>query len=281
MRVNEVNFLRWDDGVPNPGLPRLPYAYWRDRARCGYMPIALPSESCSFYINTKTGLRFEEILELETELDAADLRLVATRASDGFAVDTNLGPLVKHVFPDNASRYNLHSTFVWPDLPEDVYNLQIMSGDLGVTLLTSNPIRVRTDQQKLYDTTTFCRFRHDRSLYNIRYHDLPGFYQQFRLNMSVVDEQVIGTNEVYDEVSTTDTVLAESREKLMTKLETYYFDRDSHIAAAIMVKHEFLELNGSLYSFKDEYKYTPNPLSKLSKGEVEVYNRSFTALNRC
>ena len=282
MQVNTANFIRWDDQNEDPGLPDVPFAYWRDRFHCGYMPIFSPGEAHSFYVNSKTGFRF---FVAEAEIDTNALRLALIRAENGDIVTQNLPVAVHNIPKQNEADpqfYNPYSSFVVPAAEDGIYFMRIFDGNTGATLLTSNLVIVRNDRARLLETTTFCRFRHDRTYYNIRYHDIPGFYQEIRLGISQADNpQVDVQSEEYTEVTTGQTVVSESTERLYKKFESYYFDKEAHIAASVMIGHKFVELNGDRYTRKAAYKSQSNPLSKLSKGEFEMWDNAFSELNRC
>jgi hypothetical protein len=64
-------------------------------------------------------------------------------------------------------------------------------------------------------------------------------------------------------------------------METYYFDKEAHEAAAVMVDHSYLELNSKIYVPKNAYKGPSNPLSKVGKGEIELWDQEFSTVNRC
>lgn len=277
MLVNTMNFIRWSDILQNPGLPDVPYTYWRDRTRCGYMPIFLPGEPTGFYINTPNGLNYP--------LDVSgDLRIQLLRAKDNLVVDEDFTPVRKHPLPESTEeepRFNLYGEFVNPLVGDGIYYLRIIVGGTGEIKLNSNYINVRNDQQRLYETTTYCRFAHDRTRDFIRYHDIPNFYQQIRLNIGLIAEQNEDEAEIYPEATTASTNMLESVERKAMKFESYYFDNASHDAAASMIKHEYLELNGKRYKFKTVYKRNDTLMSKLSKGEFEVYDESYATINRC
>jgi len=273
MQLNDVNFLRWFDALADPNLPTPPHAYWRNRYACDMRPIGLPGESQSFYINTANGLlppNGFESLRLNMVDDYSNL------------IASDIGVLQQHFIPDSSEgRYNIYCEYVIPFVSQGTKRLQIYDTVANQELYTSTPINIRHDQQRLYETTSFVRFRHDRFFYNIRYHDIPTFTQQFRLGLSVIEAQVEGENKVYKNAINGRARLLESVEDKVVRFETYYFDEAAHDACAIMIKHSFLEINNRLFQFKSGYKRTPNALNKLSKGEFEVYDQSFASINRC
>ncbi|HRE52226.1 MAG TPA: hypothetical protein PK339_12440 [Flavitalea sp.] len=269
MQVNRYNFLRWFNDQVDPNLPELPYAYHRDKGACGYMPIAPPAEAMNFYINSPVGFDYE---------DFPNLRLGMYRA-DGTLVAPSLGPLQQLELGDGT--YHIYCSLVVPAAEYGIHYFRIYRNSTGEELLRSSYVLVRTDMEDLYGSTIYCRFRHDRFFYNTYYAELPGFYQQFRLNLSVADEQVESEEEVYREVSTGKTRTLNSYESKAVKIESYYFDQSAHEATALMFRHSYVELNSRQYSLKSAYKYTPNPMSKYTKGEAEIYDLSFASVNRC
>jgi hypothetical protein len=271
LKITTANFLHWYDSQVDPGLPELPVAYLRDRNACGHMAIALPTEAMSFYINTPSGVTLDNF---------DNLRLGMYRA-DGTEVAPALGPLQKLDLEDGG--YHIYCTLVIPLAAYGVHYFKIYYNSTGEEVYRSGYVLVRTDTQTLYDTTIYARFRHDRFYYNVEYGLLPGFYQQFRLGLSVIDEQVEEANgiEQYNEITTGKSRIYNSFEQKSVKLESYYFDRAANEAAALLFKHDFVELNGNRYRLKESYKATFNPLSKLYKGEVTVLDDTFSSVNRC
>jgi hypothetical protein len=276
MQLNKYNFLRWFDSTPDTGLPDVPVAYWRDRESCGYMPIGLPTEGMSFYINKTTGL------DVTVYNYFSDLRLALVRADNGTIVHNNLGPLQQHFIdaPTNAF-YNIYCTLVVPTATVGVHYFKIYRNSTGVEVFRSSYILVRTDQTVLLNTTTYARFRHDRLFYFIKYADLPGFHQQFRLDMSQIERQNEGDKEIYREITTGKQRELQNFMSRYVKLETYYFDPAAHEAAAVMFNHSYIELNSKQYQPKNAYKEPSNPLGKVGKGEMELWDVEFSTVNRC
>jgi hypothetical protein len=273
MLLNEVNFLRWYDAFADPNLPPPPHAYWRNRYACDYRPIALPGESQSWYMNTSNGI-----------LPPNGFNSLRLNMVDEYnnLIASDIGVLQQHLIPDSPEgRFNVYCEYVVPLVKQGTKLLQIYDTVADQVLYTSTPINVRHDQQRLYETTCYVRFKHDRFYYNIRYHDIPEFTQGFRLGLSVVEGQVEGENKVYKNATNGRTRLLESVEDKVVRFETYYFDEAAHDACAIMIKHNYLEINNRLYHFKSGYKRTPNALNKLSKGEFELYDQAFASVNRC
>jgi hypothetical protein len=276
MRLNKYNFLTWYDSATTTALPEVPIAYLRDREQCACVPIGLPTESMSWYMNTPNGL------DASVYTNFSDFRLALVRADNGAVVHSNLGPLQQH-FIDSPTNdfFNIYCTLVIPTATFGLHYFRIYRNSDNTELFTSSYILVRTDQAVLYTTTTFARFRHDRYFYGIKYADLPGFYQQFRLGISRIDRQYEGDKEVYREVTTGKQRTFQNNLARYIKFETYYFDSDAHEAAAVMFEHAYFELNGAIYVPKNAYKEPSLVLFKFGKGEIEMWDQEFSTVNRC
>lgn len=273
-QVNQYNFLRWSDFEISTEQPEIPRAYVRDRGACPYMPIAFPTEAFGFYINTLTGFDF-------ADLDIADftnLRLDIVNSVSG-ASTNNIAPLQKHDL--GGDRFNIFATGVYPTLSNGQYYFQITKSAGNIPVLFSNNVYVRNDKANLDQETVFVRFKHDRFFYNIQYHELPGFYQQFRLHLNLQETQLDSDKELYKEVTTGKQRTFQNYLNRYRKIEAYYFDKKAHEAAGIMFEHSFLELNGKLYTAKTVYKDNEEPLSTYSKAEIEVWDEEFGSVNRC
>jgi hypothetical protein len=275
MQITKYNFLRWFDNT-STALPEVPIAYLRDREQCACVPIGLPSEGMSWYMNTPGGL------DIADYPNFSDFRLALVRVDNGAVVHSNLGPLQQDFIdaPTN-SLFNIYCTLVVPAATFGLHYFRIYRNSDNSVLFTSSYIIVRTNQTELYNTTTYARFRHDRIFYGIPYANLPGFHQQFRLGMSRIDRQYEGDKEVYREVTTGKQRTLQNYLSRYIKIETYYFDSDGHEAAAVMFDHDYVELNGTRYVPKNAYKEPSNPLSKFGKGEIELWDQEFSAVNRC
>jgi hypothetical protein len=177
--------------------------------------------------------------------------------------------------------YNIYSSVVVPTAITGIYYFKIYRQSTGAELLRSSYILVRNDVTELLNTTTYCKFRHDRFFYNIRYHDIPDFYQQFRLNLSVIDDQLESNKEVYREVTTGKQRVYNNELGRYYVVESYYFDPPAHLACGIMVEHDYLEMNGKTYKVKTSYKSPTQVNSKLGKGSFECYDLEFASANRC
>jgi hypothetical protein len=270
MLITPVNFLRWYDTQIDPRLPDLPYPWQVDGDGCTHTVIAVPAEAAAFYINTKLGLSYA---------DFDDLKVGMFRKSNEDVISPALGPLYQQFIGDTAN-YNIWASIVWPPALEDTYYLKIYRGGSGEVLLTSSTFILRTDLPEIYKVSAYVRFRHDRNHFNVNYPPLPAFFQQFRLYMGVIDEPLDIDDAVYidGEGKPRTTRAAYSK---MTRVKTIQFTARDHLAAGIMFKSTFLEINNRTFLSKGNYKYVPDAGSATSNGEVELYDLEITALDRC
>jgi hypothetical protein len=263
--VNQNNFLIWDDGTGETGLGPLAYAYWQDRDRCTTAIVAVPGETMSFYLNAEEGLALGTFGSLKLEL---------VNSVSGVVVNNNVAPLSQHII--EGANYNVYASFVFPAAVKGLYHFEITG---GTNTLTSNHFTVRNTDY--VNQTIYARFRHDRYFYGLPYAFDDTFYQRFRLNASLVDEQPETDREVYKEQTTGKRRVFKTDMDWIEKIETYYFSPDDHKAAAVLFEHDEIRLNDEDYVTKATYRINTERRSKISKGEVELFNQTFASLNRC
>lgn len=273
--VNQYNFLRWDDGTtPSTIEGDIATGYTRDPGRCDYKPVLIDSEAMRFYINAPSGMSW---------IDDPNTFKLALMNESGTVIDDDIAPLQVHSFDIDSGTVKTYYAEVVIDgtVTPGTYYFAITDASGEVIQLTSNKFSVMATSSNYRTITTLAKFRHDRYFYGINYQDLLTFYQQFRLHINKIDEQPEGDKEVYNEVTTGKQRTYNNFMKQVRKVETYYFDRLAHDAAAIMFDHQELYLNLKRYTPKGIYKINPDVLSKISKGEVELYNEEFATANRC
>jgi hypothetical protein len=278
--INQNNFLRWDDQNTSTAQPALPRPYRRDRGGCPYMPVAYPTEIMSFYINNPSGFLAGTAF---SGAAFSDLRLDIVNASSNAIIASIGGTPLHQVFLDAPTNttYQIWGSFTIPTLVNGMYYLQVTRIAAGIPVLKSNYIYVRNDKAVLDRETTYIKFRHDRQFYGVRYQDIPGFYQQFRIHLNVLEKQIETDKEIYREVTTGRVRTSENYISRFYRMESYYFDDDAHDACGAFFEHSYKEINGKLYSIKSTYKENPNQLSVYSKGEAECYDDAYSSVNRC
>lgn len=270
-QINHYNLLRWSDSNIVATQPPIPWLYTRDLDRIGF-PLAYPTEAMAFVINGE---------QPATHPDFASLRLRMVDPATGNMI-INIGTL-ERVFLDapTNSEYQIFCTFDIPAAKDGVYQLQVHE-DGGDIIYTSSYIMVINDKDLLDAKSVYFRFRNDRYFYRTEWGYLPGdFYQQFRLAAGTTEDQLEAETELYKEVTTGRSRKLQNVLNKLLKVETYFADPDMRTAISLLFEHGYLELNGKEYVAKGPFKATGEPLSKVQKGEVELYDQSFASANRC
>jgi hypothetical protein len=294
--VNRYNFIRWSDAPSTPGvagdfsevdfdaddfltaipaaapyedLGDLPRPYWWDAGRCGYMPVLTEGDVMAFYLNTKDGL------DLGT---FSDLRLRVIDGITGSTLASGFTVLYQDLI--SVGFYNVYANFYVPALPNGYVRLQIYKNSDDSVVLTSNMLLSSNDSE-IRNQTALCRFRNERYFYHVRYSNLPGFYQQFRLHINVIERQPETDRETYTEVTTGKTRTTQAYLRRYYRFETYYFDPAAHEAATIMIEHNFVEFNAMRFKLKTPYKEPADQRTMIGKGEFEMYDDDYATANRC
>lgn len=266
MNVNRYNFLRWDDGMPTLNQD-FPNNYIKEKP-C-YKPTLLNGEAMIFYINVHEGL--SNAIMAGTTLD-----LVKTNGD----VTGNIAPLQTHTFTVSiagvpTTKSTFYASVVVTGIPYGEYFFRITDGTN--TLLTSNLFIVTDD----IENTVLAKFRHNRYMAGVRYHELTDFYQQYRIHMNFIDWQLEVERSIYTEVTTGKQRTYNAVANKMIKAETYYFDDLAHEAAFFMFECKEVLINGNLVSYKSPYKINRDSTQALNKGEIELFDDNFATINRC
>jgi hypothetical protein len=215
------------------------------------LPILVPAESTSFYINRQFEL------------------------PEGYKLCLTQGYLIKadNIATINAlslkDGFNYYCELTNPNVPDGIYQLAFCVGNVKV--LESNPIKVTRDITK----SSVVKFRHDNQIMGFCYDFLPDFYQQFRLMITQKDMQFESSIEQYRSVTTGLRRNYKEKTDKYYKFETYYFDRYAHEACGLMLEHSDLLINTKNFPFKEGYKINTNELTNTYKGEFERYEEKF------
>lgn len=260
--VNSYNFLRWQEDPSDKDLSLLPNYFIQDRCVFPYMPVLVPGDILSFYINTKDGLGFDnpETLQL----------VIFNENMSSAAMSVSIDDL------DDVS-YNIYATFAIPPLTDGIYRLKIVQG--SAVLLVSNLVRVMTSGFE--DSTSLVKFKNSTNHFGVRYGFLSNFYQQFRLHITEKDQNYEDDIERYMSVTTGQARNLQSNPQKLHEMECYYFDKEAHEAAAVMCNSDYIEFNGEQYVLKKSYEKEPLNIQGKSKGSFEMYNLAFATINKC
>jgi hypothetical protein len=250
--LNRYNFIRWHNACDDIDPLSIPRFYVKDN---GYSaPILKVGEATYFYLNFNT---------------AVDYDLDVFLMKDNVKVGSALCSLTQLVIDTNVFEY--YGNFTTPDVPDGFYKLGLYSGsDL---LALSNVVEVIDNPVN----SVYVKFRHVKDTYLFNYSLLPtDWYQQFRLRITEADKQVQDTHDQYRSVTSNKLRNYDAKVDRYVKFETYYFDAGMHEAMEVMISHDVIYIQSKKFTFKEAYKRTVDPSSKVSKGEFELWEDQFS-----
>lgn len=220
-------------------------------------PVYVPGEEYSFYLNSDEPLTDPNFVNFRLNLIPCD----STRE-----VIQNIGQLKKDGIDDLQYRIYCDS-FIFPATEKGHYKFGIFDVDSQIYKAISNVFTVEETNKN----TTLVRYRSPYDFMEFGYSRLPGFYNVFRLVLSIIDEQYESEKSQYRNVSNNKFRNYKSyRDKVVT-VESYFFDEDTHEAMSAVYEHEEIILNGLVYIAKDAYQIEVAPDKKYKKGSINLY----------
>lgn len=265
MQINFTNFIRFYTGTVEDqsiGIPRLALI----DNKC-YCPVYVSGERAAFYINASVPfLDGDDVANLE-------LRILNP---DG-TVSSNLGVILQRVSLTNG--YRLYADFIFPDVPNRQYQFQIFNTVTNVPKCTSNWIQV-LDFYQAETITASVVWRNSRSNYYYDWTLYPDFYCRIRLHLSLQSYTPEGTVEQLQSVNNGHRRNLNRTVDKSVKLMTYYFDDGANDACIALFEADDVQINGKKYLAKTIYNPNARPNSKVSTGEIELYEQDFSSVNK-
>lgn len=258
MQINYNNFFRWyaneaDDDTVN--IQRL----GDQSGICQvYRPVLVPGQQAGIFINLN-----QPFFDADNITDMV-LRFVGN-------VDISI-PLAKTTATGG---YRLYAVFVVPDIAHGTYQFEVFNNASQVQKVISNKFRV-TDG----GYTSLVRYRNSRDLMFYDYEQIPGFYNEFRLHLSLAG--YVSENGA-TQLQSVATGLRRNLNGTLDKsfqLDTYYFDDGAHDAMMCLLEHDDIQINGRAYIKKSAYIPNVRVNSKLSVGRAEVYEQAYSTVNK-
>lgn len=226
------------------------------------MPIFVAGETTAFYINALVDLISTDNLELWL-INAETLSKIQQITS---------GILYAQQYSEG---YNYYMTFTNPVMNTDIYRLALIyhTSSGYVMCYVSTPIFY--DARNYDEYSMRIKFRNSNNIFGFGYGVLSSFYQQFRIAMLEVDNQV--NNDIDQYKSTTTGKYRNYYDQSMKyrKFETLYFDEQMHDAMFVLNEHEEIYINSVKYGLKTAYKVDTDNISRISKGNMELWDESF------
>lgn len=240
--VNQGNFLRWhvanDLVAPFGNCPAIcgptpgPCDVFQDYSGETFFH-ALPAvngDRLHFFINSRVPFAYASPGTLRIGL-----------LSGGALVSRQNAPqtVADHIDP---ARYFLHGSFLIDCLPDGLYNPAIYRDGTNEVLLIANPVEVQ-NRQRWQKETVFVRYRHSRDIMNFRYKDLPNFWNEFRLDLTMHRAKLPTTEETYRDANGR-TRSASLEINRTYEIDTHFWDAQSHEAGVIMFASSDVEIDG-------------------------------------
>lgn len=264
MQINFTNFIRFftnaikDETI---GIPRL--ALIDDKCYC---PVFCPGERAAFYINATTPF-----------LDGDDINDLHLRIVDVNGSITDLGAIMQRVTLTNG--YRMYADFIFPNISNKQYQFIIYNTNTSSVKCLSNWFMVM-DTASADIITAYVAYRNSRSQYYYDWALYPDFYERVRLNLSLQSYTPEGTVEQLQSVNTGRRRNLNRTVDKSVKLQTYYFDDGANDACIALFESDDIQINGKQYLAKTIYTPNARPNSKVSTGEVELYEQDFSSVNK-
>lgn len=242
--VNDLNFLRWHPAA----AVELPFA----------VPLAtcdpVPGGACTLFPEANEAndfptlpvvdgdrLRFFINSDAAIDVTAGFASISLGLVQDGVLVEANVGTLYSLPGPTAAS-YFIYGDLLVDCLSDGVYWPVIYDLSDQHVLLIANPLEV-INRQNWTESTVWVRFRHKSSVYGVAYSALPGFYQEFRLALSMFQPKYPTDETTYTDRNnrTRTTSLGVSR---VYEIQSDFWDQATFTAAALMFTHYDVTING-------------------------------------
>jgi hypothetical protein len=265
MQLNFTNFIRFFTGDVEDQSVNIPRLALID-SKC-YCPVFVPGERASFYINASVPF-----------LDGDDINNLELRIlnPDG-TVASNLGVIMQRVTLTNG--YRMYADFIFPDLPNKQYQFQVFNTTTNTAKCISNWFWAK-DETLANEVTAYVVWRNSRSAYYYDWALYPDFYCRIRLHLSLQSYTPEGTVEQIQSVNTGRRRNLNRVVDKSVRLQTYYFDDGANDACIALFEADDISINGKKYLAKTIYNPNARPSSKVSTGEIELFEQDFSSVNK-
>jgi hypothetical protein len=260
----------------------LPKAYRKRMAQDRphkHRPVVINNEQFSFYINFDADFSYANFSSLRLDL-----------ISDTGLVQSGIGTL-QRVFQDDGVHYFIYASVTLVGVALGNYRLAVT--DTSTTnpfdvLFVSNEIMVMAHaDDSIFDDelgaeiyTARFQWRSSMSIYRYLYAKIPDYFNELRLMVNVMTEELSGKIEQY-RASTTGKLRNTSYDlDLFYEFETYYFDDIGHRAMYVHQVNDQILINGKAFLVKEIYKVQWRPERNVNKGTIQLFEQAFSTANR-
>ena len=257
MPLNESNFLMWFRPGESQYTQLQPRPFVREPEALSPVLWWVIGETMQFYVNSTDNTPFQNAITLEHERSG------------------NFGHFTVHSlsqidFPNGRHTFGFVAA---PELPEGFVRLHCGP-------FTSQWIWLTT-AEKAAQFTAVVRFRNSRRLQNLRYGYLPtDWTQKFRIRLAVKSEESAHSKEVYTESTTGKRRHSYSEPAWLKTFITPEYDRWGHRAWSSLIEHDYIEINGQVFTYEGPYKANMTEGDSLSTGEVILRDEPYSTLHR-
>lgn len=265
MQINSTNFIRFYTGSIDDDVNTIPRLALIDN-KC-YCPVYVSGERAAFYCNA--SLPFLD----SDDFDNLELRILDSSGN----VVNNLGAILQKV--TLASGYRFYADFIFPDISLAQYQFQVFNTDTNTVKVISNWFQT-LDTDTANKTTVSVVWRNSRSNYYYDFALFPDFYCRIRLHLSLQSYTPEGTIEQLQSVNTGRRRNLNRTVDESVKLQTYYFDDAANKACIALFEADDIQINGMSYLSKTIYAPNTRSNSKISTGEIELYEQDFSSINK-
>ena len=265
MQINFTNFIRFYTNTVEDETVTLPRLALIDNKV--YCPVFVSGETAAFYINANVPF-----------LDGDDINNLELRIlkPDGTWAN-NLGVILQQVVL--TSGYRLYASFVMPVLANSQYQFQIFNTSTNTPKCISNWFQT-LDIDTADSITASVVWRNSRSQYYYDWQSVPDLYCRIRLHLSLQSYTPEGTVEQLQSVNSGRRRNLNRTVDKSVKLQTYYFDDGANDACIALFEADDIQINGKSYLAKTIYIPNARSNSKVSLGEIELYEQDFSTVNK-
>lgn len=232
-----------------------------------FTPLFLPGEDYSFYMNMDV-IPSDDFWEHYSVFLLNSVGVQVAQLSNDIGTG---GMSFDKVNVAGNIGYNLYcSNFIFPMVVDGEYYLQIYNDATEYEMWRSQTLLCSSH---CVENTTKVRFRHNDSLYGIRYDLLPNFYNKFRLPINQIGSIEVRSDRTQYRESANGRDLRNSKSfrDLVLTLEFYWADDDDLIALSAMLEHDEIYISGNRVMNISQLKIQrASEASKLSKATFEV-----------
>jgi hypothetical protein len=244
-----------------------------------HRPVVVNNERFSFYINFDSDFSYANFSSLRLDL-----------INDQGMVQTDIGTL-ERVYQDDGVNYFIYASVTLTGVALGAYRLAVTDTSTVNPfdiLFVSNEILVMANaDDSLVDDETGAeiytarfQWRCSVSIYRYLYEKIPTYFNEIRLFVNVMSEDLAGKIEQYRAVTTGKLRNTAYDLDLFYEFETYYFDDIGHRAMYVHQVNDQILVNGRAMLVKEIYKVQWKPERNVNKGTIQLFDQAFSTANK-